>query len=111
MWRHVVCLNVRISRIGYWKSLGLDLGNLSDCEILIGNLDNGFQNRKLAELSSFNSSSTCIGSNIRRLREKKGLTQERIAERLNVSFQAVSSWERDEYKPDLDNLVKIAKHM
>ncbi len=52
-----------------------------------------------------------IGSNIRRLREKKGLTQERIAERLNVSFQAVSSWERDEYKPDLDNLVKIAKHM
>ncbi len=27
---------------------------------------------------------------------------------LDVSFQAVSSWERDEYKPDTDNLIKLA---
>lgn len=50
-----------------------------------------------------------IGENIRRLREEKGFTQERIANELKVSFQAVSSWERDEYKPDLDNLLKLAK--
>ena len=50
-----------------------------------------------------------IGENIRRLREEKGFTQERIANELNVSFQAVSSWERDEYKPDLDNLLKLTK--
>ena len=50
-----------------------------------------------------------IGENIRRLREEKGLTQENIAEAINVSFQAVSSWERDEYKPDVDKLLKLAE--
>lgn len=50
-----------------------------------------------------------IGANIRRLREDKGFTQERIADALNVSFQAVSSWERDEYKPDLDKLLKLSE--
>ena len=50
-----------------------------------------------------------IGTNIRRLREQRGLTQEQLAEQVDVSFQAVSSWERDEYKPDLDNLIQLAK--
>ena len=50
-----------------------------------------------------------IGTNIRRLREERGLTQEKIADELDVSFQAVSSWERDEYKPDLDKLLKLAE--
>ena len=49
-----------------------------------------------------------IGANIRRLREEKGFTQEKVADAIDVSFQAVSSWERDEYKPDLDNLLKLA---
>lgn len=52
-----------------------------------------------------------LGSNIRRLREERGLTQEQIAEKLDVSFQAVSSWERDEYKPDLDRILKLAELM
>ena len=50
-----------------------------------------------------------IGTNIRRLREDKGYTQEKIADELDVSFQAVSSWERDEYKPDIDKLLKLAE--
>ena len=50
-----------------------------------------------------------IGANIRRLREEKGFTQEKIADELGVSFQAVSSWERDEYKPDIDKLLKLAE--
>ena len=50
-----------------------------------------------------------IGTNIRRLREEKGFTQENIAAAMDVSFQAVSSWERDEYKPDLDKLLKLAE--
>ena len=50
-----------------------------------------------------------IGTNIRRLREEKGFTQENIADALDVSFQAVSSWERDEYKPDLDKLLKLTE--
>jgi GTP pyrophosphokinase len=40
---------------------------------------------------------------------EKGFTQEKLAEKLGVSFQAVSSWERNEYKPDLDKLLKLAE--
>ena len=50
-----------------------------------------------------------IGTNIKRLREEHGLTQEQLAEKLGVTYQAVSSWEREEYKPDTDKLVKLAE--
>ena len=50
-----------------------------------------------------------IGGNIRRLREEKGFTQEKVAEALDVSFQAVSAWERDEYRPDLDKMLRLAE--
>ena len=50
-----------------------------------------------------------IGTNIKSLREERKLTQEQVAEAMGISFQAVSSWERDEYKPDTDNLIKIAE--
>lgn len=50
-----------------------------------------------------------IGKNIRRLRAERKLTQEQLAEALGVSFQAVSSWERDEYKPETDNLLRLAE--
>ena len=50
-----------------------------------------------------------IGSNIREYRLKSKMTQEALAERLNVSFQAISSWERDEYLPSIDNLMKLAE--
>lgn len=50
-----------------------------------------------------------IGENIKCLREERGLTQEKVAEALDISFQAVSSWERDEYKPDTDKLIRLAE--
>ena len=50
-----------------------------------------------------------IGENIRRLREQRKMTQEQASEKLGVSFQAVSSWERDEYKPDTDKLIRLAE--
>ncbi len=50
-----------------------------------------------------------FGKNIRQLREERGLTQEKLAEALHVSFQAVSAWERDEYKPETDNLIRMAE--
>ncbi|MCR5330842.1 MAG: helix-turn-helix domain-containing protein [Lachnospiraceae bacterium] len=50
-----------------------------------------------------------IGTNIKSLREARKLTQEQVAEALGVSFQAVSSWERDEYRPDTDKLVRLAE--
>lgn len=42
-------------------------------------------------------------------RRQCGLTQSEVAERLNVSFQAVSLWERGETQPELDKLPEIAK--
>ncbi len=35
-----------------------------------------------------------FSSNLRRLREKVGLSQDALAEKLSVSRQTVSSWER-----------------
>lgn len=41
-------------------------------------------------------------------RKSKGLTQSEVAEKLNVSFQAVSLWERGETAPETDKLADIA---
>lgn len=41
-------------------------------------------------------------------RKENGLTQKDVAEKLNVSFQAVSLWERGETTPDIDKLADIA---
>ncbi len=50
-----------------------------------------------------------IGSRINSLRTSKGITQAQLAEKLGVSFQAVSNWERDEHLPDTDKLASIAR--
>ena len=42
-----------------------------------------------------------IGEKIRELRKKNNLTQEKLAELLGVSFQAISKWENDLNTPDL----------
>ncbi|MDE7200337.1 MAG: helix-turn-helix domain-containing protein [Lachnospiraceae bacterium] len=41
-------------------------------------------------------------------RKEKGMTQREVAEKLDVSFQAVSLWERGETSPDIDKLVDLA---
>ena len=43
------------------------------------------------------------------LRKRMGLSQEELAEKLGVSRQAVSKWERSEASPDTDNLIALAK--
>ncbi len=43
------------------------------------------------------------------LRKQHGLSQDELAEKLNVSRQAVSKWERSESSPDTDNLIALAK--
>ena len=52
---------------------------------------------------------TIIGQKIAYLRKMKGLTQAELAERLGVSPQAVSQWERSETLPDILTLPKIAE--
>ena len=43
------------------------------------------------------------------LRKKHNLSQEEFAEKLGVSRQAVSKWERSEASPDTDNIIALAK--
>ena len=43
------------------------------------------------------------------LRKKKGYSQEELAEKLGLSRQAISKWERGESSPDLDNIIQLAK--
>ena len=43
------------------------------------------------------------------LRREHGYTQEELAEKLGVSRQAVSKWERQEASPDTDNLIALAR--
>lgn len=50
-----------------------------------------------------------IGENIAIARKRLKLTQAKLAEMMNVSYQAVSSWERDENIPDTYNLIELAK--
>jgi transcriptional regulator with XRE-family HTH domain len=42
------------------------------------------------------------------LRKNNGLSQEALAEKLGISRQAVSKWERAEASPDTDNLIALA---
>lgn len=49
-----------------------------------------------------------IGKVIRRLRIERGLTQSELAERLNMTSQAVSKWENETSCPDISQIVPIA---
>ena len=49
-----------------------------------------------------------LGSKIANRRRAVGMTQQELAEKLDVSPQAVSSWERDEFLPETAKLKDIA---
>lgn len=49
-----------------------------------------------------------IGTNIKRLRTAKSITQEQLAEAMNVTCAAVSKWERSETYPDITLLQPLA---
>ena len=50
-----------------------------------------------------------LGERLTDLRKKKGLSQEEVAEKLNVTRQTVSKWELDQSTPDFDKIVPICK--
>lgn len=50
-----------------------------------------------------------IAKNIKKLRMDQGLSQAQLAEKLNVTRQTISSWERGNSFPDVGMLVQIAE--
>ena len=50
-----------------------------------------------------------LAANIKKYRKKYGLTQEEFAEKLGVTFQAVSKWENAKTMPDILLLPSIAE--
>ncbi len=50
-----------------------------------------------------------LSKNIKRLRQINQYSQEKLAEKLGVSRQAIAKWENGETTPDLTNLLEIAR--
>lgn len=50
-----------------------------------------------------------VARNIKKLRQRKGLTQEELADKLHVTRQAVSNWETDKNQPDIETLINLAQ--
>ena len=50
-----------------------------------------------------------VGNTIRKLRKKVGLTQEELAEKIDISPQAISKWENGRCLPETQVLPKLAK--
>ncbi len=49
-----------------------------------------------------------VASNIRRLREERGMSQTQLALALDVTQQEISRWERGVWEPDRRNVQRIA---
>ncbi len=50
-----------------------------------------------------------FGEKLKNLRKANGMSQEKLAEKLCVSRQAVTKWETDCGTPDIDNMIAISK--
>lgn len=51
-----------------------------------------------------------LGSRISEYRKRIGITQDQLAEHMNVSPQAVSKWENDLSCPDISSLPQLAEY-
>lgn len=50
-----------------------------------------------------------IGKTIKKYREDRNITQDKLAEELNVTRQAVSNWENSKTQPDIDTIFKLSQ--
>lgn len=50
-----------------------------------------------------------LGQKLKEIRKRFGLSQESLAEIMNVSRQAITKWESDEGLPDVSNLQELSK--
>lgn len=51
-----------------------------------------------------------IGERIQTLRKAKSISQEQLADIMNVSRQAVSKWESGQSQPDLENIIALSDY-
>lgn len=49
-----------------------------------------------------------IGTKIKSLRQTNNLTQQDLAEKINVSAQSISNWERGKDYPDIGNIIHLS---
>jgi len=50
-----------------------------------------------------------VRNSIKKLHEERGMTQDELAEKLNVTRQAVSNWETGKTQPDIETLTRLAE--
>ncbi len=50
-----------------------------------------------------------LGQKLKEIRKRFGLSQEQLAEIINVSRQAITKWESDNGLPDVSNLQELSK--
>lgn len=65
---------------------------------------------KLGSKEEFDMNQVKIGLFLKELRNEKGLTQEQLAEKLNVSNRSVSRWETGSTLPDISLLIALADY-
>ncbi len=64
---------------------------------------------KNSEQGTYEQMNDTMAKRLTALRKQRGFSQEQLAEKLNVSRQAVSKWERAEAQPDISNLSALSK--
>ena len=52
-----------------------------------------------------------LGDELFKLRSRMGMSQEDLANKMNVSRQSISDWQNDKRIPNLENLVKLSKEL
>ena len=50
-----------------------------------------------------------FGENLRQIRKSKKMSQEQLAEKVNVTRQSVSKWENGESYPEMNNILELCK--
>ena len=46
---------------------------------------------------------------LKSIRKKAGMSQEKLAEKIGVSRQAITKWETDSGIPDIDNMMALSE--
>ena len=52
-----------------------------------------------------------FGENLQNLRKEKKMSQETLAEKVDVSRQSISKWERGESYPTMSNILTLCEIM